>query len=261
MAGQLLELFNSRSEVQSDRSTAEFNYVAMGCADEIEVKTLAINQSPAGYNAMVRSAVEITERINSDTWKVVVRFALPDNTKNNPDAPLFTFDSTGGSQHITQSIATVNKYGTNPADRQGAIGYDRENVAGMDKTVPVWNWQETRYLTDAQLNCPAYYALTGCVNSDNFEGYQPGEVLFLGASGSRRGETGKWEVTFKFAYSPNVQALTIGSIGGIAKKGWEYLWVRYADDVDAAAKVRIKIPDAVYIEQIYDYAPFSILGL
>jgi len=260
MAGQLLELFNSRTEVQSEHATAEFNYVAMGCADEGEVRTLALGLSPVAYNGMVRSSVEITERINADTWKVIVRFALADNTKTDPNAPLYTFDSTGGTQHITQSKSTVGMYGSNPPDLEGAIGYDGESVNGMEKVVSVWNWQETRYLSDSQINLYAYYALTGMVNSDSFEGFDPGQVLFLGASGQQRG-TGKWEVTFKFAYSPNLFNIAVGSITGIAKKGWEYMWVRYADTVDTTAKAKVKRPVAVYIESIYDTAPFSILGL
>ncbi len=98
------------------------------------------------------------------------------------------------------------------------------------------------------------------VNSDNFEGYQPGEVLFMGASGQKRGDT-RWEVTFKFAASPNRTGIVAGSSSGIAKNGWDYLWVQYGEDVDNAVKVRIKKPVAVFIEEVYNSAPFSILGI
>lgn len=264
MAGTLQELFTSRIQVLSDKPTAEFHYAAMGCADEAEVMTLAAAGSPTGYSGMIRRSIEIQERISNDTWKVIVRFDIPQPNDQDAPQPTFSFDSTGGTQHITQSIATVNRYG--PAASAllgGAIGYDGENVAGVDITVPVWNWQETHYLTDAELNTYAYYALTGSVNSDVFEGYQPGEVLFLGASGQKRGtaSTDKWEITFKFAASPNMTGITVGSITGIAKNGWDYLWVQYGDDVDSSAAVRIKKPVAVYVERVYDSAPFSSLGL
>jgi hypothetical protein len=63
-------------------------------------------------------------------------------------------------------------------------------------------------------------------------------VLFLGASGSQRG-TEDWEITFSFAASPNATGLTVGDITGIEpKKGWEYLWVRYADAEDAETLVK-----------------------
>jgi len=215
-------------------------------------------------SGLIRRSVEISERLANDAWKVIVRYDAPQPYEDTTPQSVFSFDSTGGTQHITQSLQTVAQYG--PAASTllgGAIGYDGENVAGVDITVPVWNWQETHYLTDAQLNTPAYYALTGLVNSDNFGGYQPGEVLFLGASGQKRGEnsSSKWEVTFKFAASPNQTNISVGTISGISKNGWEYLWVQYGEDVDNTAKVRIKKPIAVYIEQVYDDAPFSILGI
>ncbi len=261
MAGQIIELFNSRNETIGDKPAAEFQYVALQCADEAEVRTLALAGSPASYNGLIRRSVEIAERIANNAWKVAIRYDAPQPFEDSTPQPVFSFDSTGGTQHITQSIQTSGIYGPSAsALLGGAIGYDGENVAGVDITVPVWNWQETHYLTDAQLNTPAYYALTGSVNSDFFQGYQPGEVLFLGASGQKRGDS-RWEVNFKFAASPNQTGISVGAISGIAKSGWDYLWVQYGDDVDNTAKIRIKKPVAVYVEQVYDEAPFSILGI
>ena len=86
----------------------------------------------------------------------------------------------------------------------------------------------------------------------------PGEVLFLGASGSQRGED-DWEITFRFAASPNVTGLTVGPITGIAKRGWEYLWVRYSDAEDQ--HVLVKQPIAAYVEKVYDEGNFAGLGI
>ncbi len=104
------------------------------------------------------------------------------------------------------------------------------------------------------------FFLTACVNNDAFKGFAPGEVLFLGASGTQRGQE-DWEITFKFAASPNATGLVIGEITGINKKGWEYLWVRYADAEDTTAKVLVKKPIAVYVEQVYPMAAFAGLGI
>ncbi|MDL5052176.1 hypothetical protein QQ056_01140 [Oscillatoria laete-virens NRMC-F 0139] len=261
MAGQLIELFNSRTELLGDKPSAEFQYVALQCADEAEVRSLALAGAPALYNGLVRRTVEIADRITNNAWKVQVRYDAAQPLDFSTPPSVFSFDSSGGTQHITQSLLTVNRYGpSSSALLGGAIGYDGENVAGVDITVPVWNWQETHYLTNAQLNSPAYYALTGMVNSDGFHGYQPGEVLFLGAQGQKRGNS-FWEVSFKFAASPNQTGISVGSINGIAKAGWDYLWVQYGQDVDSTAKVRIKKPIAAYVERVYDHAPFSILGI
>ena len=105
--------------------------------------------------------------------------------------------------------------------------------------------------------------LTGAVNSAAFRGFSPGEVLFMGASGARRGTDpdDRWEITYKFAASPNQSGMSVGGISGIQKRGWDYLWVQYGEDVDAAASVLIKKPIAVYVEQVYPFASFAGLGI
>lgn len=150
----------------------------------------------------------------------------------------------------------------------GTIGWDGQEVQGCDIITPVYNFAETHRLTDAVVT-PAYkatlFALTGKVNSDVFRGFQPGEALFLGASG-RRVTNNMWEIGYKFASQPNHSEdngnlITIGDITGIAKKGWEYLWVQYADDVDSTAKVMIRRPVAVYVEQVYYTTALAALGI
>ena len=81
-----------------------------------------------------------------------------------------------------------------------------------------------------------------------------------GPAGSKRGDE-DWEITFRFAASPNKTGLTVGDITGIDKKGWEYMWVRYADAEDATAKAIVKKPVAVYIEKVYEEGDFSQLGI
>jgi hypothetical protein len=105
------------------------------------------------------------------------------------------------------------------------------------------------------------FTLTGRVNIYPFKGLASGECLFLGASGSRRAEYNDWEILFKFAGSPNRGSFNVGGITVPAKKGWEYMWVRYADSKDTSANEIIQIPVGVYIEQVYDYGDLSLLGI
>ena len=60
--------------------------------------------------------------------------------------------------------------------------------------------------------------------------------------------------------SPNMSNLTVGDITNINKKGWEYLWVRYGDAEDTAAKTLIKKPTAVYVEKVYEQGDFGALA-
>jgi hypothetical protein len=253
------ELFHGRTETLSAKPSAEIPYLVRQAADEDEVKAAALASTPLLYAGLPRKSIELSERINQDTWKVIVRYEPPESSGGTQPEAVTSFDTGGGTQHITQSIETKGRYGPSASEQLGgAIGYDGENVAGVDITVPVWNWQETHYLAFA--NSPAYYNLTGKVNSDGFRGFAAGEVLFLGASGTKRGD-GLWEITFKFAASPNKTDIAVGAITGIAKKGWEYMWVQYGEDVDTTVKVRIKKPIAVYIEKVYEEGNFGALGI
>jgi hypothetical protein len=76
---------------------------------------------------------------------------------------------------------------------------------------------------------------------------------------------GPWSLAFKFIASPNagsgatLPALSVGDITGIAKKGHEYMWVRY--EADVSQKTLIKKPRHVYVNKVYRDGDFSKLGI
>lgn len=267
MAAVVEELFEGRSEVVSSKSSAEIPYIVRQAADETEVKSAASAAIPATYSGMPRKSIEIAERVNSNTWKVVARYETPDYDPVEPPEPIFSFDTGGGTQHITQSIQTVSRHGPAATDKLGgAIGFDGENIEGVDIAIPVYNFSETHYKSAASVSTSyrlALFRVTGTVNSSSFRGFAAGEVLFLGASGSRRGDDADddWEITYKFAAQQNRSGITVGEISGISKKGWEYMWVQYAPDVDTSASQIIKKPVAVYIEKVYQDGNFGDLNI
>jgi hypothetical protein len=141
-------------------------------------------------------------------------------------------------------------------------------VAGVDITVPVYNWTETHYLDaqDVANHEASWYALTGKTNNAAFKGFAAGEVLFLGCSGTKRGDQ-QWEITFKFAASPNVADFCadwpadVKPSAAVPKKGWEYVWVRYRETEDTNAAAMTKKATSVYIEQVYGTGNFAGLGI
>ncbi len=258
----IIERYDSReTTVGVDNPSVDLMYVVDGTEDDTAVRTLVEATIPALYAGLVFQSYHLAHQ-GGGLWEVTVRYG-----KREPKAPgesSFSFDTGGGTTHITQSLQTVAKYarpGNAPPDFQGAIGVHHDSVEGTDITIPVYHFKETHYLP-AVLVTSAYkatlFSLTGKVNAAPFKGFAAGEVLFLGASGSQRG-TEDWELTFSFAASPNAVGLTVGDITGIEKKGWEYLWVRYQDAEDA--NVLVKQPAAVYVEQVYPYGDFSLLGI
>jgi hypothetical protein len=259
----VLEKWESRETTEGESPSIDLIYIVRGTDDDLAAKAALFSASPVLYDGLIRQSLHI-ERSAEEVWEGSVRYGLKEPPETGDSS--YQFDTGGGTQHITQSLETVSKHAPPEQvapDFKGAIGVTHDNVEGVDITVPVYNFSETHYVATA-LVTGAYKAtlffLTGKVNESAFRGYSAGEVLFLGASGAKRGED-DWEITFRFAASPNVTGLTVGDIVGIDKKGWEYLRVRYADDEDAAAKVLVKKPIAAYVERVYENGDFSGLGI
>jgi hypothetical protein len=181
--------------------------------------------------------------------------------QNNRNAE--TFDTTGGSSHLTQSRQTA-RFGNNAPNFFGAIGVSDDRIEGVDITIPAFRFTLTRYLPRVfvtQTYKNRLFQLTGKVNSASFQGYAQGECLFLGSTGSRRGRE-DYEITFNFVCSPNVVNLTIApGIVVTSKQGWDYLWVYYHNVVDTDAKQIVLRPRAAYVERVYERANLNDLNL
>ena len=265
------EKFESRRSTTGDNPSAELVYTVRGTDSDMTARLQTEASSPVTYDGMPRQSVTV-EPIGHELWDATVRYAPDSQQQSTPPQTgesVFSFDTGGGTQHITQSKQTVVTHaasGTTAPDFEGAIGVTQDAVEGVDITVPVYQFSETHYLPPGAVTNAykgALFNLTGKVNSGGFRGFAAGEVLFLGATGSRRGTSieDDWEITFRFAASPNVTGLSVGSIGGIGKKGWEYLWVRYADQEDTGSNTIVKRPVAAYVERVYDQGGFGGLGI
>jgi hypothetical protein len=214
------------------------------------------------------------EYLGDDAWQLEVTYVkegAEDPDEGDPLKRARSFDTGGGTQHITQA-QSENRFGTNAPDQQKAIGVDGDSVNGVDIVVPSLSWTET-YDVPHQFITAAYIKklskLTGTVNNAAFRTFAAGEVLFLGSSGSQEWDSdkgdGPWNLSFKFSQSPNagagktLPALTIGTVANIVKDGHDYLWVRYEDAV--ASDTLLKRPKSVYVNQVYRREDFSQLGL
>lgn len=253
-------------------ASAERLYIVSGETDPIQARLAVLDEAPVSFDPfgggvflLLRDSIAI-EPINltaagaTDVWHAVVTY-----TTKQPAQARYAFETGGGQQQITQSRATTRyaKPGTTAPDFKGAIGVTENGVEGVSIAVPIYNFSETHTFSDAAVSL-AYrltlFNLTGKVNAGQFKGFQPGEVLFLGAAADQAG-LGDVAITFSFAAAPNVTGLVVGDITGISKRGWEYLWIRYEDTEDANAKALVKTPTAVYVEQVYAYGDFALLGI
>jgi hypothetical protein len=259
MAATISENYLSRAFTLGTQVGRELVYDIRGATDEAAALTILAATAPAVYLYLTLDTLS-AEPLGYLVWKGYARYTRYDAGNE------FTFDTTGGSQKITQSLATINSYapsGLTAPNFGGAIGVSDDRVEGVDKAVPAYAWTETHYFASGAVDGTYRRTLidrTGTVNNATFKGFAAGECLFLGAAGAQRGDE-RWAITFRFAGSPNATGLTVGTITGIAKLGWDYLWVRYGDFEDATAYALVKRPVAAYVERIYTQADFSSLNI
>jgi hypothetical protein len=202
--------------------------------------------------------------LGDKAWQVTISYekgGAEDGTE--PLKRARSFDTTGGTQHITQAESETI-FGGGPSFGN-AISVDDNGVNGVDIVVPQLQWTETydvpnSYVTNAYIKGVA--TQTGRTNSAAFRGFDAGEVLFLGCSGSQEWDDqkgrGPWSLSFRFVASPNVTAQPVGSLS-VNKKGHEYLWVRYESATES--NQLIKRPKFAYVNKVYKDGNFSALGI
>lgn len=266
------EMTKSRAWQTGDNRNVEYLYTLTGTSNDITARDYVEANSPTSVDGLPRKVVELTpdwtDSITDDgRWDVAVEYALLDLLDET--TPRQAFDTTGGTQHITQSIDTresVRVSGGVGPDNKGAIGVTDDGVDGVDIIVPVYKWTETHIFPIATVDS-AYkgnlFALTARINGATFREFAIGEVLFLGVVGTQRSAT-EWELTFAFAASPNRDAIAIGDELTITHKGGhDYLWVRYTSAVDGTSQnsFSIKKPYAAYVERVYRVGNFSGLEI
>jgi hypothetical protein len=251
------------------------SYKIFGTADDV-VLHAAINseisangkywQYPGASGMQLMAESYSVSFLGDNAWQLTINYSkdgAEDGT--SPLKRARSFDTTGGTQHMTQAYEET-KFGQGAPDQQKAIGVDSNGVNGVDVVVPQLQWQESydvpnAFVTDAYIR--GVSGVTGTTNSGTFRGFEAGEVLFVGCSGSQEWDDekgrGPWSLSFRFVASKNVTGETIGGISGVNKKGHEYLWVRYEDAVDS--NVLLKKPKAVYVNKVYREGNFSALGI
>jgi hypothetical protein len=271
------EQFKSREGALGANKDSTFLFILEGSDDDVEIKQAIVDYLSTTYGS-VYDGMPIAdgdiEQHGTQLWTGRVRFAINPGGGNDafPETgeSSHSFETSGSTQHISHSRETMNSYGLAPPDFMQAIGWDGESVEGTDIIVPIYRFEETHYL-EAGFATPAYRVLiarlTGSVNSEPFRGFLPGEVLFEGARGSKRGR-GDWEITFSFACQPNItggmydgEEIRIGGILVTTKAGWDYLWVQYQEQVPAGETKIIPAAESIYIERVYHRADLNIMGL
>lgn len=163
-------------------------------------------------------------------------------------------------RHVYTSIRTasvVQVAGYTPPDFKGAVNVTPEReVLGVE-----WppsdgpGWSTTRTVASSVVNQTyfrAVLATAGRVNSAPYEGFQAGELLFTGATGSRTlaASDSPWQITYNFLVSANAVSLQVTPELTIPSKvGWHFTWPWFRDVQDEEGML-VRRPAALYTEQI-----------
>lgn len=282
MAAAIMERFDSRdSEIGAEQSTRSLKYTVINSENEIEVEGLVQATIPAFYRGLQFQSFRQTHQ-GGGTWDIEVRYAS--RQIKDVGQSSFTFDTTGGTQKLkfskrtTTYVPSLTPEDVDPIDFAHGINVQPDGkVEGVEIQLPKFGFTITRVLADP---LPQYYvtaleALQSCVNADHIVlviggviyYFEPGELLFLGSTGSKRG-TDAWEITLRCEVSRNVGNVGFGlpdlgdgadTITVDVKLGWDYLWV-YTQEYKIGSSL-VSVPVQVMVEQVYDYQPLSILFL
>lgn len=255
-------------------TSGDIEYIVRGADDE-EAAIDAVRGAVAKKHLGMRlTSISVSERLDENSWRIRATYDATTGTSNDDGTsrPDYTteFDFSSTTRHITHSIKTVNSYSktSQPAiDFGNAINVKKNGAVneaeGIDIFSPQFQFSETHYFYNRELTTKYKKTLAQMaqkVNNDTFRGYDAGEVLFLGVSGSRAGQDQDdlWALTFKFIVSPNESGIEIGDIKDISKNGWDYAWQYDQDVADVTLK---KEPEYAYVEQVYHYDDFKKLGI
>ena len=157
MAARVEEAYSERTEkvnASGEIVEIEIHYLVFEAADEDAALAAARTKAKAKtVTGMTLESVEVEERVNSTTWRVKAEYASSgssggDEGGDGEDTFSTSFDTGGGTMHMNQSLGTTAKAPNDAPDFGGAIGVDGDgNVAGVDVTMPVFNFEETHTLS------------------------------------------------------------------------------------------------------------------
>lgn len=259
----IAERWTSRRWNVGPSPTVELTYVIEGTTDDMVARQLVEAAVPVAYGSMPRQKYQL-QRVGHTAWEATVVYGGIEQ----PDIGIIALDFSIGTTtvKITQALQTVAYAppGKIPPDFQDAINVSKNGIDGVEIEIPTLEWVETWRHPDQSINGLAYagavYDIVGTVNNAPFRGFAAGEIRMRGLNG-RKTRHDAWEFSYTFAASPNATNLTVGDITGIAKKGWEYLWVFYEDAEDQNAHVLSVKPRAAYVATVYRQTDFTALGI
>ena len=236
--------------------SVSMRYNIFGVAEAWEAEALLQQHShPVIFGNLYRVSSFLEERKASRFFEGTVEYEY----KNIAEEFTISFDTTGGTQRITQSYETRGMYA--PPDciapnHYGAIEVNERGVNGCEVITSSLGFTISQTRTGRLMfeSVRFFATMTGRVNAGPFLGFLPGDVLFEGANGAQKfssEDEPTFDLSMKFRVSPTVYDLQVGDIQVGYKRGWDYFWVQYIEMEDLDARTIVQRPTAAYVERVY----------
>ena len=252
----------------------------------------------AYFNGFIRNEIRVLPNGADHMWKAEVVYGVtgvgggdqplggaasdgappePPEAPASPTVPLtggYAFSIRAQKQLVLYSRSTISKHrrgGGVAPDFKRAIGVDSDGKAAGVEWPPEPSSVIKRTVAKGVAEVTQGYLstlfnLAGRVNDATFYGWDAGDVIFLAADGQYTQADG-WSITFEFGVQEHESGIVIvpGELpftgDTINKKGWEYLWIKFAEVLDTATNQKVSVPQYAYVEEIVRPANFALLGI
>lgn len=237
----------------------ERTYFVTDASSIDDAETEALTEAPSAIGDFNKRTVESTEGIVGNdsvaVFEVVISFHKYINGEREPKESTEPTRISYSTTNRTKLIKATDTYSFYPAGAStpqfdGAIGVNGDIIEGVEVPDPGEVYTETHYVSSASALSvfSTLRGLKGKKNSGTFRGLAAGSVLFLGWSASLQAN-GVYSMDLNFEIEENKTGITIGSVSGIAKDGFDYLWVYFEKEVDEDSGIIIQKPKSVYVHK------------
>ena len=299
MAGDnitIQELYDShqvsliRGSLLNSGSVATRNYLVRGTNDEIIACQRAYalappyiidNETDLRLYRIPKYSVSVSERCDDTTWKVAVEYRYTQQSVNTDDIDENETEvrfqcASGGSRTVRYGedhrLLYKESDFTPPCEdlNEIPIGWDGktrdvESTSGVslpslelrEEYTKKYKYKEIRKASWKRKIAEAF----GKVNSDKFKGWEPGEVMFLGASYTAP-ERGNEIVTVTYSFSIRVNEKDVDVFGHKVDSlpGHDVIWAGWTERVSQSgpASTRLKFIMAARVCKRYNFDAFGL---
>ena len=277
---KLKNVFTRSIDADGGCRAARLNYIVSGVPVELSDPGAGALEpvretAPAEVDGAPLALITLTRSYGNGVFEVQAEYeqnAPARQARKRIGEKLWIFDTTGGREEVFHGEllrARAASGEPEPPDPGDLIRWNGRNGAAFQLS------GVSRIVSSMRESCIAVHReseltgsfrrrimeLTGCVTSRAFHSWEPGEVLFLGASGSVpfRNDQGVLlaEVTYRFAIRRNVADLRFAGVSLGRAEGWHVPWSITSPDYSGDTPRVL----GAYLSSVYEKGDFSRLKL